>query len=159
MEDVVNKIHSQNDIIERLQTKLNDMEEENVEKSTLIEKLAEKVKLLEEKQFNLVEDARGKYICNKCDFETYHKTGLKIHKKKKHESKSCDKCDEIFDTARDLKIHNYTHSYTSTGDYWSESKQTCKNCGFDCITPESMEVHLGKCRSEDFECGLCETKL
>ena len=87
------------------------------------------------------------------------KKGLKIHKKKKHESKSCDKCDEIFDTARDLKIHTYTHSYTSTGNIWSDPKQTCKNCEFECITPESMEVHLGKCRSADFECGLCETKF
>ena len=38
-------------------------------------------------------------------FETYHKSGLKIHKKKKHESRSCDKCDEIFDMARDMRIH------------------------------------------------------
>ena len=45
---------------------------------------------------------------------TYHKTGLQIHKKKKHGSRSCELCDNIFDKARDLKMHMYTHSNTET---------------------------------------------
>ena len=158
IEDLEIKIQSQNDKIKSLQNHIDNLETENVKKNTIIEKLLEKFEKLEETQSNLIEDARGKYKCNKCDFETYHKTGLKIHKKKKHQSKSCDKCDDIFDTARDLKIHAYTHSYTSTGN-WFDPKQTCKMCDFVCETPESMEVHLGKCRTEDFECGLCESKF
>ena len=75
------------------------------------------MKDLEANQSNLIEDAKGKYKCDKCDFQTYHKTGLKIHKKKKHEAKSCEKCDETFDTARALKIHIYTYSYTIARNY------------------------------------------
>jgi hypothetical protein len=57
--------------------------------------------------------------------------------KKMHNFKSCNQCDEIFTTARKLKIHN--------------------NCEFDSKTDRTMKVHLGKCRTENFECGLCES--
>jgi hypothetical protein len=82
-------------------------------------------------------------------------TGLKIHKKKKHGSKSCEACDDVFDSRRDLKIHMYTHSYTDVGSFL-KPKQSCKICDFECKTEDSMIVHLGKCHSENLECGLCE---
>ena len=87
--------------------KLDEMEGKIFEKNTVIGNLVEKVTSLEEKQINLIEEAKGKYRCNKCDFETYHKTGLKIHKKKKHGSKSCEACDEIFDLKYTC-IHTFT---------------------------------------------------
>ena len=39
----------------------------------------------------------------------------------------------------------------------SNVKLTCNNCEFDTKSDRSMEVHLGKCRAEHFECGLCES--
>ena len=66
-----------------------------------------------------------------------------------HNSYSCQLCDEVCDTARDLKLHTYTHSYTR-----ENQKETCND--FECNTVDTMEVHVGKCRNENFECGLCE---
>ena len=71
-----------------------------------------------------------------------------------HKSHSCELCEDIFDTVRDLKIHAYTHSYTT-----ENKKEKCKNCAFQCDTVYTMEVHLGKCREENFECGLCEANF
>ena len=63
----------------------------------------------------------------------------------------CTKCDKIFDTKADCKIHEYTHSYTL------ESKlNRCNNCDFECECLYTIEVHISKCRKEEFECGLCE---
>ena len=148
----------QSDELENFAKQLNKIEEKLVEKDILIINLQEKVQQLEEKQLLLIEEGK-KYHCNKCDFKTFHKTGLKIHKTKKHGFKTCELCEEIFYTVRKLKIHKYTHSFTSTGTYFSDSKQTCKTCKFECKTVETMEVHLGKCRSENFECGLCEANF
>ena len=110
-----------------------------------------KLKDLEEKQTNLIEDSKEKYKCNKCDFTTYYKKGLAIHRKKMHKVFSCTKCEEIFDTGREYKIHVYTHSYTT------ETKMIkCKNCDFETKLVYTMEVHVAKCKTENFECGLCE---
>ena len=71
-----------------------------------------------------------------------------------HESYSCELCDEIYETKRDLKIHIYKHSYTR-----ENRKEKCNSCNFTCDTIDTMEVHVGKCRKKDFECGLCEVKF
>ena len=60
----------------------------------------------------------------------------------------------LFETKRELKIHSYTHSFTDT-----RTKQICENCDFESNIIETMEVHIGKCRTKDFECGFCEAKL
>ena len=48
------------------------MEEKIIEKNTVLSILVDKVSSLEEKQTHLLDEAKGKYRCNKCDFETYH---------------------------------------------------------------------------------------
>ena len=35
----------------------------------------------------------------------------------------------------------------------------CENCGFECKSIYTMEVHIGKCVSNNFECGLCDAKF
>ena len=81
---------------------------------------------------------------------------MNIHKKRKHPIISvCEICEKQFDSQKNLKMHKYTHSYTSKGDIG----QTCQKCNFECDTIESMEIHLGKCNVEEFECGLCESKF
>ena len=90
-----------------------------------------------------------------CGFKSSTENGLRIHQGKKHAAKpSCDICAKKFETYREMKIHRYTHSYKGTP---FAQEQVCQNCQFKCKIVESMEVHLGKCGSEPFECGLCET--
>ena len=137
--------HTQEEKISELVLKVSILESNNLD---------DKVTAIEEKQNYLIEEAKGKYTCNYFDFSTYYRKGLKIHKKKMHKSHSCELCEEIFDTARDLKIHAYTHSYTT-----ENKKEKCNNCDFQCNTVYTMEVHLGKCREENFECGLCEANF
>ena len=123
---------------------------ENSKTSKTSEKLDNKIKDIEEIQTNLIEES-GNYKCNECDFETYYKRGLKIHKKKMHKVYSCGDCEEIFDTQRDFKVHSYTHSYSSI----EKKKVKCNNCEFESNSLNTIEVHVGWCRQKDFECGLC----
>ena len=51
-------------------------------------------------------------------------------------------CGEIFDTAREHKIHVHTHSYTSESKVFK-----CRNCDFETKSMYTME---------NFECSLCE---
>ena len=96
------------------------------------------------------------FRCNECNFETNSEKGWKIQNKRKHDQKLvCDLCDEHFDSAREAKIHRYTHTYTYKGNIG----HTCKNCNFTCDSMETIEVHLGKCNVEEFECGLGEIKF
>ena len=71
-----------------------------------------------------------------------------------HKSYSCELYDEVYDTKRDLKIHTYKHSYTT-----ENRREKCKSCHFECDTVDTMEVHVGKCRQNNFECGLCEVNF
>ena len=98
------------------------------------------------------------FKCSKCRFETIHKNGLKIHIKRKHvkASKTCDLCDELFETVRDMKIHKNTHSFN--GDLFG-SEFKCEDCDYISETIETMEIHIGKCCYDHFECGLCEARF
>ena len=140
IEEIVNL---QGEKIKELTEKIRDCEKANV--------LDEKFKNLEEKQINLIEESNKNYRCNQCDFTTYYKKGLKIHKKKMHKVYTCADCDEIFDKIRDFKVHSYNHSYTNT----DKNTNKCKNCDFDTDCVDSIEVHVGACRKQNFECGLC----
>ena len=146
VEDIV-KTHGEK--VKELENKMNNFET-NAQKNIL----DDKVKDLAEKQSFLIEEAKENYKCNQCEFTTYYKKGLKIHKKKMHQSYSCELCEEIYDTKRDLKIHTYKHSYTR-----ENRMEKCNSCNFTCNTIDTMEVHVGKCRKKEFECGLCETNF
>ena len=113
--------------VQGLETKIDELVEKvrNLEKEKSSSDLDNKIKDIEEKQTYLIEESSGKYKCNSCDFTTYYRNGLKIHKKKMHKVFSCSNCDEIFDTKRDFKVHSYTHSFTNT-----EDTNKCKNCEF-----------------------------
>ena len=154
----VNKFErNKDDSITKLEEKVKNLEIKIVELTEKIENcekanvLDEKFKNLEEKQINLIEESNEKYKCNQCDFTTYYKKGLKIHKKKMHKVYTCTLCDEIFDKIRDFKVHSYNHSSTNT----DENRNKCKNCDFDTDCVDSIEVHVGACREQNFDCGLC----
>ena len=132
--------------IKYLEEKIN-----NLQKGDASDELGNKLKDIEEKQINLIEESEEKYKCSKCQFTTYYRKGLSIHKKKMHKVFICEKCGEIFDTGREHKIHVYAHSYTSETEMFK-----CKTCDFETKSVYTMEVHVAKCRTENFECGLCE---
>ena len=102
---------------------------------------------------NQTETEQEHFKCDKCDFETKHEKGLNIHKKRKHGQKLyCDLCEEQFDSKRDMKIHRHEHSFTNKGIL----DQACNKCDFTSDIVETMEVHVGKGCSDNFECGLCD---
>ena len=77
--------------------------------------------------------------------------------KRKHanDSETCDLCEKSFESVREMKMHRSTHSYDSK----SEKHHKCVECDFTSITIETMEVHIGKCCDNYFECGLCEDRF
>ena len=143
---LVERINFNEEKIEFLEEKIN-----NLVKDDASTELDIKLKDLEEKQTNLIEESKEKYKCTKFEFTTDYKKGLAIHKKKMHKVFTCTKCGEIFDTGREQKIHVYTHSYTSEAKIIK-----CKNCDFQTKSVYTMEVHEARCRTEIFGCGLCE---
>ena len=150
-------ISEKDEVIENLKNKILILEEKLLELEKLLGQtkesidLDDKIKDIEEKQNNLIEDSREKYKCNKCDFTTYFRKGLNIHKKKMHKVYSCVDCDELFDDLKDSKVHAYTHSFTIT----DKNIHQCKNCDFKTKNLNSIEVHVGGCRELNFECALC----
>ena len=87
-----------------------------------------------------------------------------MHLRRKHGNHSsekfpqiCDLCEKTIKSSKEMKKHMKTHSYT--GDFFPDLDRgwyKCELCDFTSKTVETMEVHVGKCQTEDFECGLCE---
>ena len=68
---------------------------------------------------------------------------------------SRNKYDE-FINANQMRKHMRSHSFTGRHCHYTEKNYKCEDCEFTSKTIETMEVHVGKCRTENFECGLCE---
>ena len=113
-------------------------------------------------------EAVEKFKCDLCEYESNSERGIHIHKKKKHgkiprypksEKFDCDLCDKTFETEIERNIHRKTHSFKSrfVNTKWEE--QVCENCGFECKSIYTMEIHIGKCNSNNYECGLCDEKF
>jgi hypothetical protein len=102
------------------------LEKEIMEKDKLIEKHERQTKEIEETVNALKENMKkSSEKMNKkplksfkcCDFQTDSRTGLKIHKKRKHTSVSCETfpakcelCDEEIKTKHKMKKHMLGHS-------------------------------------------------
>jgi hypothetical protein len=57
-----------------------------------------------------------------------------------------------------MRKHIRSHSFTGAFNPYLENNFRCEDCNFKSKTVESMEVHVGRCRTENFECGLCNFK-
>ena len=100
-----------------------------------------------------------KFKCEKCDFETDSEKGLKTHTTRKHTilangnyPKTCDLCEKQFTNVSEMKKHMKTHSFKKV-------KFKCEDCDFVGQSRETMEVHIGKAHTDQFECGLCEVSF
>ena len=131
-------------------------------KDDIVMDLVSNVNKLEEKIDNLVnasvlnrKPTKSKVNkCHQCDFETVSSQGLKVHMKRKHteineDTYICHICDKVEKSNKDLKAHIKTHAYKIV-------KYKCEDCEFVGARKETMNVHLGKCHSGNFVCGLCE---
>ena len=153
--------------------KLENLEKAICEKDDQIKELNDKLKSLEERfiQFKIqtviVEETEKpeevKFKCEKCSFETTSEKGLKIHTQRKHTKlesetfpKSCELCEETFTCSRDFRKHMKIHSYKFSN---GSDGYKCEECDFMSRSKYTMDVHEGKCRKEDFECGLCESNF
>ena len=157
--EILNKIENLEKIIEA--------------KDSAISILMNKIKRIEEKLFKdekvvtenndekeLRKEISDKFKCDLCEFESNSKRGVHIHMKKKHGQKfECDLCEKVFDSVAEGKIHRKTHSFKSRYVFLEGEEQTCDNCDFSCKCIYTMEVHIGKCFSDNLECGLCDTKF
>ena len=157
--------------------KLDRLEKLVKEKNSIIDILENKIKVIEEKLFintdstNEITEKESCEIevkrvtvdifkCDECGFESNSKKGLHIHTKKKHAKKfNCDVCDKVFDSETEGKIHRKTHSFRSRFVNTELEEQTCENCDFKCPSIYTMEVHIGKCSTDNLECGFCDSKF
>ena len=162
----VEKIENSKEIFDKLKA----LEKLVEEKDSLITILANKIKIIEETIFvnketdvavteNLIVEAEI-FKCDNCEFESNSKKGLHIHKKKKHAKQyKCDLCEEVFESETEGKMHRKTHSFKSRFVATKFEEQICENCSFKCKSIYTMEVHVGKCNTDNFECGLCDSKF
>ena len=103
-----------------------------------------------------VKETVEKLKCDLCEYESNSKRGKHIRKKKKHEKIfECDLCDKTFETETERKIHRKTHSFKSQ----FMGGVVCENCGFECKSVYTIEVHIGECFRNNFKCGLCDAKF
>ena len=156
-EELINK---KDKVIDNLLERVESLEKKiSTSKSQLVKEsdVEEEIPIEDE---TLVDDEQFK--CSKCDFESFSNKGLKIHMKKKHTNyetlnypRTCDFCEKIFENGFELRKHMKLHSFKGTlfGEY------KCEECDFYGDSLEMMEVHAGKCRNDDFDCGLCHHKF
>ena len=147
-----------------------EMEKLKAENRAILKRLEEVEKVLFEKDKEIndimksIEETRKMetnkpekcFKCTKCSFETNSQSGLKIHSKKKHTEviketypKICELCDENLENADKLRKHMKRHSY-------KKAKFKCEDCEFVGECEATMEVHIGKDHSVNFECGICD---
>ena len=132
--------------VKSMESNFKNLEKANDENVQKIKELMEKDKSEPEKSFK----------CDKCNFGTNSRSGLKIHEKKKHTivsnvntyPKKCDLCEKILKSTSEMRKHIASHSHKNT-------KFQCDDCEFIGGNDATMQVHIGKHNTDKFECGLC----
>ena len=156
LEARVKAMESNYEITVKIQTDFKVLEKTNEENIQKIQLLMEKVSILEKSSIQNISEMLK---CTKCQFETRSEQGLKTHITRKHTTisttsfpKKCDLCEKQFNNSKDFKMHWKTHSY-------KEAKFKCEDCSFVGKCFETMDVHIGKSHTDNFECGLCEKEF
>ena len=60
-------------------------------------------------------------------------------------------CVKTFDNSLELRKHMKKHSFPKM----LFGKCQGDKCGLKSKSEDTMELHVGKCRTEDYDCGLC----
>ena len=93
--------------------------------------------------------------CNKCEYKTTSRQGLKIHSSKVHSKidfeefpAACDICEKVLQNENELKKHKkLLHTYHSV-------RYQCNECEFLANEVETLNVHFGIKHTN--KCGLCD---
>ena len=119
-----------------------------------------KQKLIKERipENNFPEERRIQ--CNKCDYTTTSRQGLKIHSSKVHSKIDfvefpavCDVCEKVLENENILKQHKKSeHTYHFV-------KFQCNECEFMAVEPHTLQVHFGLHHSKNKHCGLCDNEF
>ena len=174
IKDLSNEIKEKDIVIKKLECKVIEIETKQLE--TLNDTKMEN-EILIEKVETLIEKETLK--CNLCAFTTTSKSGLKIHKKRKHTNydnfpMSCELCEMKINSSFEMKNHLKTHSCKliqykcSFCDYLAEDdmgieahvrkthegNSECCLCEFAAENSESLDIHLRTC--EVYKCNKCE---
>ena len=143
-----------------INTKLNILEKNVLDKDKTIDELVKKVASLEKTILDEkpLTDKANLLICEFCQFEAKSLSGLKVHMKRKHTfhekdtfPTKCDLCEKVIEDKLEMKKHMRRHSYICVS-------YKCLYCDFICETDLGMEVHIGKEHADGFDCGLCGFK-
>ena len=101
-----------------------------------------------------------KIKCNKCDYTTTSRQGLKIHTTKSHSKvdfvafpTACDVCEKVLENESKLREHKKNeHTYHTV-------KFQCNECEFMASDPHTLQVHFGINHSSTKHCGLCDDEF
>ena len=97
------------------------------------------------------------FRCETCNYKTESERGLKVHIKRKHENlqdkfpQSCDFCEYKAHSKSSLEDHLKEHTY-------KELKFKCEDCDFLVNDILSLDIHVGRKHSGNFECAICGFK-
>ena len=118
---------------------------------------ATKQKFTKQKNSETITTEDTSIQCDKCEYATTSRQGLKIHNSKVHSKinfeefpAACDICEKVLKSETDLKKHKKTqHTYHYV-------KYQCNECEFMALEEETMSVHFGRKHSNKNQCGLCD---
>ena len=163
MNDIKKDLAEKNAMINGLEIKINELDKEHQkyrkQQEKKIKDLENTCKQKPKKEINhenkISEEKAIK--CNKCDFSTTSRQGLKIHNSKTHSKinyeefpAACDVCEKVLDNEISLKQHKKReHTYHSV-------RYQCNECEFMANDPLTLHVHFGVNHSPKNECGLCD---
>ena len=160
LDETAKKVCEKDCLIESLAKKVDAMEAIQHQKDEIIKNLEERIQKTEvfiHEKSNNKNKSKDKVKCQECDFEAISQHGLKVHMKRKHTltgteqyPRICEICEIQFESQSDMKYHMRSHGYKKTNFQ-------CLDCEFLGNSRRTMNVHIGKHHSENFECGLCES--
>ena len=148
--------------INALEMRVNEIEKEHLaHKKTQEKKIKDienafKQKMRKEKDSVPLSEA-STIQCNKCDYKTTSRQGLKIHNSKVHSNinfeefpAACDICEKVLQNESELRKHKKSqHTYHSV-------RYQCNECDFMAQEIETLNVHFGRKHSDKHQCGLCD---
>ena len=98
--------------------------------------------------------------CDKCDYTTTSRQGLKIHNTKAHSKvdfeafpAACDICEKVLDNEKSLNQHKKREHM------FHYVKFQCNECEFMANDPHTFHVHFGRKHTPKKTCGLCDKEL
>ena len=158
-----NDLEIKNAQISALEIRMEEMEKEHLNHKKKQEKKIKdlenacKQKFTKQKVSEPIITEETSIQCEKCEYTTTSRQGLKIHNSKVHSKinfeefpAACDICEKVLSNTTDLKKHKKSqHTYHNV-------RYQCNECEFMANEVETINVHFGRKHSNKNQCGLCD---